>query len=181
MLDFTLTARGAAVRFLSQYPHEKEFLFPPCTVMQCLGVSEHRSTPYGEKRLLKVSAQVSNRHEDTSKIEQPETCPPRAGWSLGDLWPATERRRAASVMVESGGMEMVEPGGSPDGTASGCDGARSRKASAQGSSGGGPHSQSSDTKVRPRRNSARQESYQAADGMRPRARISSHADRGAQP
>ena len=174
VLDFSISTRGAAVGFLSQYPHEEELLFPPCTALQCHGVSEHRRTPYGEKRLVMVTAQVSNKCEDTRKIDQPETRPPTAsGWgNLRGMFLITGRRRVPSVETE-----MVELATSPDGTASGSDATRSRKASAQS----GLHPEVNDTTVRPRRSSARHESYMAADGMRPRARILSHADRGAEP
>jgi len=35
MIDYTIASRAADTSFLSQFPHEKEFLFPPNTMLEC--------------------------------------------------------------------------------------------------------------------------------------------------
>jgi len=70
VIDFDIATRGAAIRFLSQFPHEEELLFPPMTALQSTGYSvRHR------KRLVKVNASVSTAIADTSGIEQPDDVP----------------------------------------------------------------------------------------------------------
>ena len=36
VIDFNMASRGAAIQFLSQFPHEEELLFPPLTAMGCM-------------------------------------------------------------------------------------------------------------------------------------------------
>lgn len=73
VIDFTMAARGAAILFLSQFPHESELLFPPSTMLQCDRVSQR-----GARRLVWVTAHVSTAKPDTSGIERPEDMPTAA-------------------------------------------------------------------------------------------------------
>ena len=50
-IDFDMASRGAAIDWLSQFPHEKELLFPPCTMLECTGHAMR-----GTKRLVLVRA-----------------------------------------------------------------------------------------------------------------------------
>ena len=63
VIDFDMNSRGAAIQWLSQYPHEEELLFPPCTGLACTDVCER-----GAKRCLAVSAQVSTARLDTREL-----------------------------------------------------------------------------------------------------------------
>ena len=51
VIDFDMNSRGAAIQWLSQYPHEEELLFPPCTGLSCTDVSDD-----GSKRCIMVNA-----------------------------------------------------------------------------------------------------------------------------
>merc|ERR550514_206692 len=64
VIDFDMNSRGASIQWLSQYPHEEELLFPPCTGLSCRDVYEH-----GAKRCLRVNAQVSTARLDTSPTD----------------------------------------------------------------------------------------------------------------
>ena len=77
VLDFNMGSRGAAIQFLSQFPHEEELLFPPFTSFQCTEHSEHRLTTKGNKRLLLVTPEVSTKRPDTKLLIDPETVPLR--------------------------------------------------------------------------------------------------------
>ena len=70
VIDFDMNSRGASIQWLSQYPHEEELLFPPCTGLACLDVSIH-----GRKRCVHVSAQVSTARLDTREVETPDYVP----------------------------------------------------------------------------------------------------------
>ena len=61
-----MNSRGASIQWLSQYPHEEELLFPPCTGLACLDVSTH-----GGKRCVRVNAQVSTARLDTAEVATP--------------------------------------------------------------------------------------------------------------
>ena len=70
IIDFDMTSRGASIQWLSQYPHEEELLFPPCTGLTSCGVVERHN-----KRCLLLSAQVSTARPDTRDILTPEYVP----------------------------------------------------------------------------------------------------------
>ena len=70
VIDFDMNSRGASIQWLSQYPHEEELLFPPCTGLACLDFSQH-----GAKRCIRVSAQVSTARLDTREIITPDAVP----------------------------------------------------------------------------------------------------------
>ena len=70
VIDFDMNSRGASIQWLSQYPHEEELLFPPCTGLSCTDVSEH-----GAKRCLRVNAQVSTARLDTREVSAPDYVP----------------------------------------------------------------------------------------------------------
>ena len=70
VIDFDMNSRGAAIQWLSQYPHEEELLFPPCTGLACLDASKH-----GRKRCVHVSAQVSTARLDTREVTTPDHVP----------------------------------------------------------------------------------------------------------
>ena len=63
VIDFDMNSRGASIQWVSQYPHEEELLFPPCTGLASLDVSEH-----GVKRCIRVNAQVSTARLDTREV-----------------------------------------------------------------------------------------------------------------
>jgi len=73
IMDFGMASRGASLRFLSQFPHEDELLFPPKTMLEC---KEH--VQRGNKRLIDVSPTVSTARPDTRGINRPEDMPLRA-------------------------------------------------------------------------------------------------------
>ena len=70
VIDFDMNSRGASIQWLSQYPHEEELLFPPCTGLACLDVCQH-----GCKRCVLVSAQVSTARLDTREVVTPDYVP----------------------------------------------------------------------------------------------------------
>ena len=70
VIDFDMNSRGAAIQWLSQYPHEEELLFPPCTGLACTDACQR-----GAKRCLAVSAQVSTARLDTRELAEPATVP----------------------------------------------------------------------------------------------------------
>ena len=63
VIDFDMNSRGASIQWVSQYPHEEELLFPPCTGLASLGFSQH-----GVKRCIRVEAQVSTARLDTREV-----------------------------------------------------------------------------------------------------------------
>ena len=63
VIDFGMSSRGASIQWVSQYPHEEELLFPPCTGLASLGFSQH-----GVKRCIRVEAQVSTARLDTREV-----------------------------------------------------------------------------------------------------------------
>ena len=70
VIDFDMNSRGASIQWLSQYPHEEELLFPPCTGLACLDVEQHSA-----KRCVRVSAQVSTARLDTRELVTPTSVP----------------------------------------------------------------------------------------------------------
>jgi hypothetical protein len=75
-IDFDMASRGAEIDWLSQFPHERELLFPPCTMLECTGYFMR-----GAKRLVMVRATVSTAMPDTSGIEEPDDVPASGGAS----------------------------------------------------------------------------------------------------
>ena len=55
-IEFDAASRGADVLWASQYPGEKELLYPPCTYLTCESVVQPAET--GGIRLLKVKASM---------------------------------------------------------------------------------------------------------------------------
>ena len=88
VIDFDMNSRGASIQWLSQYPHEEELLFPPCTGLACLDWSQH-----GRKRCINVSAQVSTARLDTREVTTPDYVP---GTTTAQRWIA-ERLVGCSV------------------------------------------------------------------------------------
>ena len=80
VIDFDMTSRGADISFLSQYPHEAELLFPPCTGLTCYDVSQR-----GNKRCVMVAAHVSTARPNTAEVETPHYVP---GSSQALAWAA---------------------------------------------------------------------------------------------
>ena len=70
VMDFEMGSRGAAVRWVSQYPHEEELLFPPLTTLSTRRVSQR-----GAKRIIVVSLDVSTSVLDTGDIDTPTEIP----------------------------------------------------------------------------------------------------------
>lgn len=68
--EYSATTRGASLQFLSQFPHEDEYLFPPKTMIECLS---HQTR--GNKRLAMVRLSVNPKIPDTSAILTPDTVP----------------------------------------------------------------------------------------------------------
>merc|ERR1719453_1211538 len=89
--EYSATTRGASLQFLSQFPHEDEYLFPPKTMIECLS---HQTR--GNKRLAMVRLTVNPKIPDTSAILTPDTVP-GAG--------AT----ASSSLVEAPGASAAPP------------------------------------------------------------------------
>jgi len=98
-IDFDMASRGAEIDWLSQFPHERELLFPPCTMLECTGYYMR-----GAKRLVMVRATVSNAIPDISGIEEPDDVPPSGGASAsGAVGANTNAVGGASVPDASGG------------------------------------------------------------------------------
>ena len=89
-IAFTEAARGASVQWLSQYPHEEELLFPPCTGLSC-----RSSVVEGHKRVLSVTAQVSTACPNVSDIDTPEHVP---GTAAALHWLAQASGHAPEVL-----------------------------------------------------------------------------------
>jgi hypothetical protein len=64
-LEFDKASRGADIQFLSQYPEEKEWLWPPCTSITCLPDTVRKD---GAKTIVKVRATVHPNPPDVSAI-----------------------------------------------------------------------------------------------------------------
>jgi predicted hotdog family 3-hydroxylacyl-ACP dehydratase len=64
-LDFDIAGRGADIQFLSQYPEEKEWLWPPCTSLTCSSGSVRYD---GAKTIVNVLAAVTQKGPDVSRI-----------------------------------------------------------------------------------------------------------------
>ena len=84
VIDFDMNSRGASIQWLSQYPHEEELLFPPCTGLACLDVSQHDG-----KKCIRVSAQVSTAKLDTREVQTPDHVP---GTLAATAWLAKQLR-----------------------------------------------------------------------------------------
>ena len=87
VIDFDMNSRGASIQWLSQYPHEEELLFPPCTGLSCKDVSQH-----GRKRCVLVNAQVSTARLDTREVTTPGHVPGTEAamrWVAGTLFGCT--------------------------------------------------------------------------------------------
>ena len=86
VIDFGMSSRGASIQWVSQYPHEEELLFPPCTGLASVGFSQH-----GVKRCIRVEAQVSTARLDTREVTTAYSVPgmaakmPRFAEQLGEL------------------------------------------------------------------------------------------------
>ena len=88
VIDFDMNSRGASIQWLSQYPHEEELLFPPCTGLACLDVSQH-----DRKKCIRVSAQVSTAKLDTREMQTPDDIPGAVAastWVAAQLHTTTE-------------------------------------------------------------------------------------------
>ena len=70
IIDFGMASRGASLRFLSQFPHEAELLFPPKTMLEC-----KRHAPRGNKRFVVVAPTISTARPDTRSISTPDDTP----------------------------------------------------------------------------------------------------------
>lgn len=107
-IDFDLASRGASVQWVSQYPHEEELLFPPCTGLSCVDVHEG-----GAKRCLLVRAQLSTARLDTAEVATPQHVPgtAEAQRRLADLLgasPAAERETWDLSYKALNALEHVE-------------------------------------------------------------------------
>ena len=74
VIDFELGSRGAAIQWLSQYPHEEELLFPPCTGLSVVDVTQIEA-----KRCLLVSVNVSTARPNTAEVLTPQSIPGTTG------------------------------------------------------------------------------------------------------
>ena len=109
VIDFAIGARGAAVQWLSQYPHEQELLFPPCTALTCV---DHHSRE--KKRCILVSAQVSTNRNDAHK-DFPGPDPPEP--STKPMTEEDRRRKHAAQAKAKPSAERRKPWFSPRGKA----------------------------------------------------------------
>ena len=113
VIDFDMNSRGAAIQWLSQYTHEEELLFPPCTDLSCTDVSDD-----GSKRCIMVNAQVSTARLDTREVMNPEllrsTCqaPKRPSMrSLSYLIARRQSWRHAGSLTSGCGVEVAASAG----------------------------------------------------------------------
>ena len=83
-IDFDMASRGADIQWLSQYPHEVELLFPPCT---CLSTVDVYPGSRGLRCAL-LSANISTARPDTGKILLPTDAPGTDEWNQSLLWVA---------------------------------------------------------------------------------------------
>jgi hypothetical protein len=74
-LEFDAVSRGASIKFLSQYPAEEEWLWPPCTNLTCSSVRY----PEGAKKIVNVRATVAQKCPGVSHIV---TCTSRPASTL---------------------------------------------------------------------------------------------------
>ena len=88
--EFKATTRGASVQWLSQYPHEEELLFPPCTSLMCDEYVER-----GRKRCVCVTAHVSTARLDTEELTTPQHVP---GGAAAWAWLAETCGRGVDVL-----------------------------------------------------------------------------------
>ena len=105
VIDFDMNSRGASIQWLSQYPHEEELLFPPCTGLSCLGWSQH-----GPMRLVHVKAQVSTARLDTRELTQPIDVPGSADaarWVASRLRFSTTEALATAEHLDLSGTSLA--------------------------------------------------------------------------
>lgn len=74
-INFNATTKAGALDFLSQFPHEVEFLFPPKSM---LDVKAH--SMYGNTRLIYAEMIMSNSLPDTTAITGPDIAPLYEKW-----------------------------------------------------------------------------------------------------
>ena len=106
VIDFDMNSRGASIQWLSQYPHEEELLFPPCTGLSCRDVSQH-----GRKRCVLVNAQVSTARLDTREVTTPGHVPGTVAamrWVAGMLG-CTVEEVAAKEAWGLNGKTLTDP------------------------------------------------------------------------
>ena len=70
-LSFDMGSRGADVRWVSQFPAERELLYPPCTSLTCSAM-----LTVGKKRVLQVTASVSTNRPNVSWCQEVSDVPP---------------------------------------------------------------------------------------------------------
>jgi len=96
MIDYTIASRAADISFLSQFPHEKEFLFPPNTMLECT-----RHETRGDKRLVVVAPTVSTNTPRTNSIMEPDTVPSKGKQKLAaELAAATKVPPASERSIQ---------------------------------------------------------------------------------
>ena len=112
-MEMGMVDRGADISWLSQYPHEKEVLFPPLTGVQVLGMHVDGSTLVVEARLsLNLTAPT---------IEQVDRCEQHRGTHHGGtprslpvapspVHPFTSRRPPEQVLsrLKHSHLELLE-------------------------------------------------------------------------
>ena len=106
VIDFDMNSRGASIQWLSQYPHEEELLFPPCTGLSCKNVSQH-----GRKRCVLVNAQVSTARLDTREVTTPGHVPGTVAamrWVAGTLFGCTVEELAAKQDWDLKGKHLAD-------------------------------------------------------------------------
>jgi hypothetical protein len=105
VIDFDMNSRGASIQWLSQYPHEEELLFPPCTGFSCLGWSQH-----GPMRCVHVKARVSAARLDMRELTQPIDVPGSADaarWVASRLGYSTTEALAAAEHLDLSGTSLA--------------------------------------------------------------------------
>ena len=105
-LDFDMASRGAAIDWLSQFPHERELIFPPNTMLECTGYSTR-----GTKRLVMVRATVSTAMPDTSGIEKPDDVP---AVHVSDAGGSTSEVEGLAALLEGCAMTANPDSCTPD-------------------------------------------------------------------
>ena len=76
-IKFDAASPGADLQFVSQYPQEKEFLYPPGTQLTCQGVSQE-----GRKRVLRLAAAYN---PDNVLMRLTAAIPSRMAWLAARL------------------------------------------------------------------------------------------------
>merc|ERR1719506_1388461 len=68
-IDQGMLDRGASLQRLSQYPHEAETCFPPCTGLELMRMAsgEADTEQVGKVKIVKMRAQPKARHGDHSR------------------------------------------------------------------------------------------------------------------